>query len=396
MGRPDDAKSYLEKALEHSSKNNDERCQMHCLLGMGRLAMLKNDSEDAACYLNKALTIAEAIEAKAVLADIYNVLSEVSTQQQEFQNALQYFRKYHNLKEEILNTETHNQLKNQEIAFAVERSQKEAEIYQLKHVELKKAYDALEEKNKEITDSIHYASSIQSALLPELQTLNEFFSDAFILFKPRDIVSGDFYWIQPLENKILITAADCTGHGVPGAFMSVLGISLLDDIVNKNGIVQPAEILSELRAKIIHALNQHKEKDKKDGMDMALCLFDFDKQKGYYAGAYNALYIIRNNELEQIKADRMPIGLHIKNEAFHQHEFDLKPGDQYYMFSDGYADQFGGEKGRKLKSKTFKELLLKNANLSAKAQQEALDQYFEDWRGTTEQIDDVIVTGLKI
>ncbi len=397
MGRPDDAKSYLEKALDYSSKNNDERCQMHCLLGMGRLAMLKNDSEDAAHYLNKALTIAEAIEAKAVLADVYNVLSEVSTQQQDFQNALQYFRKYHNLKEEILNTETHNQLKNQEIAFAVERSQKEAEIYQLKHVELKKAYDILEEKNREITDSIHYASSIQSALLPELQTLNTFFSDSFILFKPRDIVSGDFYWIQPLDNKILITAADCTGHGVPGAFMSVLGISLLDDIVNKNGIIQPAEILFELRAKIIHALNQHKEKDKKDGMDMALCLFDFEQQKGYYAGAYNALYIIRNNELEQIKADRMPIGLHMKDgESFTQHIFDLQSGDQYYMFSDGYADQFGGEKGRKLMTKKFKELLLQNAHLSGSEQQEALNNYFESWRGDTEQIDDVIVTGLKI
>ncbi len=397
MGRPDDAKSYLEKALNQSTENKDERCQMHCLLGMGRLAMLKNESKNAANYLNKALVIAESIEAKAVLADVYSVLSEVSTQKHDFQNALQYFRKYHNLKEEILNTETHNQLKNQEIAFAVERSQKEAEIYQLKHVELKKAYDKLEEKNKEITDSINYASSIQSALLPDIESLLNYFSDAFILFKPRDIVSGDFYWIQPLGNKILITAADCTGHGVPGAFMSVLGISLLDDIVNKNGIIQPAEILFELRSKIIHALNQHKEKDKKDGMDMALCLFDFDEQKGYYAGAYNALYIIRNKELEQIKADRMPIGLHLKDgEPFTQHTFDLQPGDQFYMFSDGYADQFGGEKGRKLMSKTFKEILLQNAHLSANEQQEALNTYFEKWRGTMEQIDDVIVTGLKI
>lgn len=397
MGRLDDSEEYFTKAMEAAEKNNDERCLMHCDYGLGKLFSIQNNANKAVLHLEKALSVAEKIDAKAVMADIYQVLSEVNTQNQDFQNALTNFRKYHNLKEEILNTETHNQLKNQEIAFAVERSQKEAEIYQLKHVELKKAYDILEEKNKQITDSIHYASSIQSALLPEMEALQNFFADSFILFKPKDIVSGDFYWIQQLGNKILITAADCTGHGVPGAFMSVLGISLLDDIVNKNKITQPGRILDELRSKIIHALNQHKEKDKKDGMDMALCLFDFDEKKGYYSGSYNPLYIIRDNELEQIKADRMPIGLHIKdNVPFSEHEFALQKGDQYYMFSDGFADQFGGPNERKIKSKKFQELLLENASQSAQLQRNALDNYFETWRGNMEQIDDVIIIGLKI
>jgi serine phosphatase RsbU (regulator of sigma subunit) len=397
MGRLDDSETYFTKAIDAAKKNNDERCLMHCNYGLGKLFSIQNNGSKSVEHLEKALSVAEKMDAKAVMADIYQVLSEVNTQNQDFQNALTNFRKYHNLKEEILNTETHNQLKNQEIAFAVERSQKEAEIYQLKHVELKKAYDILEEKNKQITDSINYASSIQSALLPDMEALQNFFSDSFILFKPKDIVSGDFYWIQPLGNKILITAADCTGHGVPGAFMSVLGISLLDDIVNKNGVIKPNEILFELRAKIIHALNQHKEKDKKDGMDMALCLFDFDGHKGYYSGSYNPLYIIRNNEFEQIKADRMPIGLHIKdNMPFSEHEFSFDKGDQFYMFSDGYADQFGGPNERKIKSKKFQELLLENSGQAGQIQRDALDNYFETWRGEMEQIDDVIVIGLKI
>jgi len=397
MGKLDDSKLYYTQAIEASQKNSDERCEMHCKLGLGKLYSLKNQGDEAILHLKKALEIAEKMEVKAVLAKIYQVLSEVNTQRQDFQEALINFRKFHNIKEEILNTETHNKLKNQEISFAVERSQKEAEIYQLKHVELKKAYDILEEKNKQITDSINYASSIQSALLPDMEALQNSFTDSFILFKPKDIVSGDFYWIQPLGNKILITAADCTGHGVPGAFMSVLGISLLDDIVNKNGVKQPHKILFELRAKIIHALNQHKEKDKKDGMDMALCLFDFDLQKVFYAGSYNPLYIIRNSELEQIKADRMPIGLHIKdNMPFTEHEFVFQKGDQFYMFSDGYADQFGGPNERKIKSKKFQELLLEQSNQTGEIQKKSLDNYFETWRGEMEQIDDVIVIGLKI
>ncbi len=220
----------------------------------------------------------------------------------------------------------------------------------------------------------------------------------FILFKPRDIVSGDFYWTTRKENKLIIAAADCTGHGVPGAFMSMLGIASLSEIVNKNREEKASEILNKLRDNVKATLSQTSEANSaKDGMDIALCVIDYDTMTIQYAGAYNPLIIIRDNGMIQYKADRMPIGVYLREkDSFTNHEIEVKKNDIIYMYSDGYVDQFGGEKGQKFSSKKFKELLLEIHNEPLIKQEELLNDKFFEWKGQSNQIDDVLVFGGKI
>ncbi len=283
----------------------------------------------------------------------------------------------------------------------------------------------IRKQKEELTDSIEYASRIQRALLPTGKMLNEEFPKHFILFKPRDIVSGDFYWMTKVDNKVCVVAADCTGHGVPGAFMSMLGISFLNEIVNKLKIIQSNQILDELRKHIMESLKQtgEAEDETKDGMDMALCVIDKEHKKIQYSGAYNPLYIIRlptaeekntirkgeglklprralHNDkylLNHVNADKMPIGISEKNlEPFTHNELDLKPGYSIYLFSDGYVDQFGGAFGKKFMTKAFKKLLLEIQDTPMVEQGNILDDKLIEWMGDLDQVDDIIVIGLKI
>ncbi len=272
------------------------------------------------------------------------------------------------------------------------------QIIKKSNILLAQQRDQITEQKQSITDSIIYAKRIQTAVLPSPDYAEEILSEHFILFKPRDIVSGDFFWMTQRQGKSIIVAADCTGHGVPGAFMSMLGVSFLNEIVNKNETSQANLILNQLRAAVKKTLDQTGKKDEaKDGMDLALCIFDYENKKMQYAGAYNPLYLYRNNELIETKADKMPIGIHIKEkESFTNHEFDLQKDDTFYIFSDGFVDQFGGEKGQKFKSKKFKELLLGIQDRSLKEQKEILDITIENWRGDFEQLDDICVVGIRI
>lgn len=260
-----------------------------------------------------------------------------------------------------------------------------------------KQRDLIGHQKKEITDSIHYASRIQNAVIPSSEFIANLINDYFILFKPKDIVSGDFYWAGKQNNTVIIIAADCTGHGVPGAFMSMLGTAFLNEIVNKEGITEPNEILNSLRKFVIKSLKQEHEQSKsKDGMDMSVFCLDTENNKLEYAGANNPLYLYRNNELIETKANKMPVAIYVKMEEFTKHEFQLEKGDTLYMFSDGYADQFGGPKNRKFMYKPFKRLLLEFQDKSMADQKDILDKAFEDWRGENEQIDDVLVVGIRI
>ena len=279
--------------------------------------------------------------------------------------------------------------------------QKEEIIIQRDEIEKKK--NNLQRKNEEVTHSIEYASRIQSALMPMVKHFYNSFSDHFILFKPRDIVSGDFYWITQKNRKVFVTAADCTGHGVPGAFMSMLGISFLNEIVNEkdsNNSCTAAEILDELRNMVKDSLHQTSDEGKsKDGMDMAFCIIDYEKEKIQYAGANNPLIIFRNNgEFEEIKADRMPIGIYLKKEEkpFTNHTIDFKQGDAFYMFSDGYPDQFGGPNDKKFKKKNLKNLLSDIYDRNMEEQHRLLDHNFEEWKGDRIQTDDVILLGFRM
>lgn len=258
--------------------------------------------------------------------------------------------------------------------------------------------DQISQKNRNINDSIRYARRIQKAVMPSNDYMQDILPDYFIINKPRDIVSGDFYWVGQHENKLVVVAADSTGHGVPGALMSILGISLLNEITQNQEKLGAGLILTELRSKIKKMLNQTGEKDEqKDGYDMAICLIDLKSNKLEYAGAYNPLYLIRNKELIEIKADKMPVGIHIKEKSkFTTHETTLLKDDLIYMFSDGYVDQFGGSEGKKFKIKPFKELLLAIQDRTISEQKELLTEVFDTWKGDIEQVDDVLVFGIKI
>ena len=210
----------------------------------------------------------------------------------------------------------------------------------------------LARQKQEITDSIYYAERIQRALLPRTDRIASLISGYFILFKPKDIVSGDFYWLAENGKKIIIAAVDCTGHGVPGAFMSMLGVSFLNKIILENNTLQADRILNDLRENVITSLKQTgREGEARDGMDMALVVIDMEKMAMEFAGANNPMYMIRGDELNETKADRMPIAYHIRTDDFSSHTIPLKKGDSYYLFSDGFGDQFGGPDGKKFKYK---------------------------------------------
>ena len=266
---------------------------------------------------------------------------------------------------------------------------------QKKFVEEQRDHIALQ--NKEITDSILYAKRIQQAVLPGKKSLEKTLPEHFILFKPRDIVSGDFYWVEKSEERIVVCAADCTGHGVPGAFMSLLGLTFLNEIVNHEGIVKASRILDRLRMNIIRSMSHKDEAEQaRDGMDVALVVIDSQLDILEYAGAFNPLVILRKGELIEYKADKMPIGKHVGEEGpFTNHKIQLEQGDMIYLYSDGFPDQFGGEKGSKYKARPFKRLLTRISDEPANTQLDLLEMEFNSWKGKEDQVDDVLVMGIR-
>lgn len=259
----------------------------------------------------------------------------------------------------------------------------------------------LAEKNRDITSSIEYARKIQDAILPPLGDIYKAFPDSFVLYKPRDIVSGDFYWFYEKGDKKIIAVVDCTGHGVPGAFMSMIGHNLLNQIVIGNGVIAANEILNNLHKGVLTALKQgNAGVESKDGMDIALCVFDKGKKEVQYAAAYRPLYIISASEsgkVTKLSGDKFPIGgSHFGIErSFTLHTLPLKEQDFYYMFTDGFADQFGGASGKKFMMKQFSKLLEEIWQLPAATQQERLFEAFSKWKGENDQVDDVLVVGIK-
>jgi serine phosphatase RsbU (regulator of sigma subunit) len=260
--------------------------------------------------------------------------------------------------------------------------------------------EMVDEKNKEITDSIRYAERIQKAVMPTEETFMKFFPESFVLFRPKDIVSGDFFWLHHTKDFIFYATADCTGHGVPGGFMSMLGGSLLDEVIGDMSTHEPADALDLLRIKIISALKQSSRAgENKDGMDMVLCRIKKDFSELTYAGAYNPLWIISEGELKEYPADKQPVGFFDESpKQFTQHRIALKKGDVIYTFTDGFADQFGGPKGKKFKYRKFLDLVKEmNQNKFPLQQQKAkLTSAFEDWKNNLEQVDDVCVIGVRV
>ena len=259
------------------------------------------------------------------------------------------------------------------------------------------AYGQLEEKNNEVLDSINYAKRIQSAILPSNKLVKEYLQNSFILYKPKDIVSGDFYWMETIGNNVLFAVADCTGHGVPGAMVSVVCSNALNRSVLEFGLYTPGKILDKTRELVIENFKASDE-EVKDGMDIALCSLNTKNNTLHYAGANNPIWVIRKSaeKLEEIKPDKQPIGKYTNEKPFTTHTIQLNEGDSFYIFSDGFPDQFGGLKGKKYKYRPFKELLLKNSTKPMEEQRTLLNKAFEEWKGDLEQIDDVCIIGVRL
>lgn len=260
-----------------------------------------------------------------------------------------------------------------------------------------------ENRNKELNESIIYAKRIQEGMMLKEKHLSRLFTESFLLFKPKDIVSGDFYWFTKIENKIIIAAADCTGHGIPGAFMSVLGISLLNQIVIEEKNTDVSFILQRLDHKIKKAFGYSSDffedgKDMYDGMDISICCIDNEKRIFSFAGAFRPLYHISGNLLTRLEGSRYPIGgmsLEV-NRDYKKKTMSFSPGDKLYLFTDGYADQFGGKDNKKFMSANFRNILLKTSRFSMHTQRMELERFFSEWKNNSEQTDDILIVGIQL
>lgn len=438
-GKGDLAIEYTKKALKLAAgQGNIEHISFEYAM-LANYYAKQEKTEEALAALNKGIPIAKEARLLPVLKDCYETCADIYAKQNNYLQAYRYTDSASWLKDSIYNESNNKQVN--EMTAKYESEKKELMISSLEkdkvlagdklqreqtfklfliifcllvaalafvlfrgnvqkkkvNEELSGAYRQIEVKNKDITDSINYSKRIQDATLPSRSLLHELFPDSFILFEPKDIVSGDFFWYTGKENKRLIAACDCTGHGVPGALMSMIGNNLLNQIVNESGITSPDEVLNHLHEEIRKALKQNEQHESRDGMDIAFLCFTDD---GFmeYAAAQRPLWIVRDGGLREIKGDKFSIGgLQTEEKRrFTKHRIQLLPGDVIYISSDGYADQSGGPNGKKFLSKQLKALLVEVSGKPAAEQEKNLRQTLHSWKGNTEQVDDILIIGIRI
>jgi len=303
---------------------------------------------------------------------------------------------FHDLFSAISNAYDHYEQDRSLLERALELSSNELSKTNKKLVE---ANNQVEAKNHDLISSINYAKMIQEAIFPPETLITKLLPESFIFYKPKEIVSGDFFWVEDLKEEIFIAAVDCTGHGVPGAFMSIVGNNLLNDALREQKITEPGKILDRLNQGVNNTLRQTvDDASVKDGMDIAFCKIDRKKQQLEYAGAYNPLYLIRNGQMIETKADKFPIGLSFGDNPknYTNHIIPYQDGDMVYIFTDGFADQFGGPLGKKYKYERFKTFLLEIHQQHPILQKQIIEQEFRDWMGDLVQIDDTLIIGIKL
>lgn len=433
LGNYNEALRQYKKALSTNLEIGNSSSTAHSYLNLGSLYNKLNKPVIAQNHLFKAEQIAQKINHQEILRDSYGNLSESFELMGDFEKALGFQRQFNALRDSILNKENFEKFAELERKFETE--QKEQEITLLNQEKeytqqlLKKQQlilyiiisslliliillllilrqkqvitttkNKLQVEQNKILDSIKYASRIQSAIFPPAEQVKIALPEHFIFYQPKDIVSGDFYWVERLGNEVLFSVADCTGHGVPGALMSMLGISYLNDIIHRQGITHPSDVLNELRANIIRTLHQDNKTDgSKDGIDLMFCKLNTETMLLEYCGASSYMFVFSKNILQLIKSDRIPIGFSYKKPVpFETKQLQLNKGDKLFMFSDGFIDQFGGNDVSKFKLIQLKTILENNCHKSMNEISNTVQMAFMDWKGDIEQIDDVLLLGIKV
>lgn len=441
-----EAQNYFEQALAITKRYNDLQDEALVYVNMGDLFYLKKDYAGSLPYYEKAIEICQKQHYAQFLSYTYSSISLSYHRLKNFENALGYYKLHVKIKDSLnssdnvkllteLETKYESDKKEKEIKLLttqkenheLELSRKRVVIYvgigflvllvvfavfvlrayaqkrranqelDIKNQKIEFAYKIIEEKQKEIVDSINYAKRIQYTLLARGEFLDAHLGEHFILFKPKDIVSGDFYWAasraSAAEDLFYLAVCDSTGHGVPGAFMSLLSIGFLSEAINEKGIVKPNEVLNYVRKRLVDNISNEGQKD---GFDGILLCVDKKNSRITYAAAHNNPVLIENGEIKHLPADKMPVGIGERNEDFKLYTIEASKGSILYLYTDGYADQFGGVKGKKFKYKQLEEMLLANHSLRLEEQSKQLDKRFEEWKGDLEQVDDVCVIGLRL
>ena len=367
-----------------------------CLLDLGNLLSRMDRLSEALENLTRALNISSESGTTPKLLKIHQRLSEVYRKQGAFELAFRHLQIHTDLKNELMGQESANLLKMLQARHAQTLAQRESEIEKAKNEELSSAYFRLNVVNRNITDSLNYAKRIQNSFLPSMHRFRQFFPDSFILNLPKDIVSGDFYWISQKDGKYIVVLADCSGHGVPGAFMSMAGMSLLNQIVNERGVTEPGKILNQINLALINQLRQVHEESISESMDMSVCVFDPDFSRMEYAGARRPLFYIKENQMLEFKALTPSVGFDpYTNFDDNVLRLDLKDVQEIFLCTDGFHDQFGGENCRKLMASRMKELLLRFSSMDAAEQEFELRNFYLEWKGKEPQTDDVLLIGIR-
>ncbi|GAB4140420.1 MAG: hypothetical protein Fur0041_15580 [Bacteroidia bacterium] len=438
-GRKDSAEIYLERSYKINSEIENKEGLANILQTLGKLYMEKKDYRNAELLLKDGLQMAIEVGLKEYEANYYKILATLYAEQSDFSKAYDYRIKYSTLKDSLISESSTRQIA--ELNARYESVQKEQQIAllnkdkELQASDLKKQQAVIisvviglvlsvllifsvfrslkitrqqksiietqkqmvEEKNASIIDSINYAKRIQLALLKEQDHVSEHLPEHFILYKPKDIVSGDFYWAIEKGKYWYVAVADCTGHGVPGAFMCMLGVAFLNEISADHNAMLPSEILDRLRNRIVKELGQTGDESfAKDGMDISLARLDRTNDQLEWSGANNPLYVLRDQQITEYKPNKQPIGYYMNMSPFTNHSIRLEKGDMLYFFTDGIADQFGGPNGKKFKYSRFKEILSACRSQKMEDQREVLNRAIEEWKGSYEQTDDICVIGVRV
>ncbi len=438
------ANEFLRKSISILQRNRNSFQLISAYAALGDVRREQGLVDEAIEAYRSSLQFALELKQIPDLKENYNELYKLYEKKGDVEQAFYYYKLFVRYKDDVMSEQNLNRIRLTEAKFENKTKQKEIERLQLEtrnreletdkqkwirnafivmlilavasvliltkqNQERQKNNAILEEKNsriseqnKDITDSINYAQKIQQAILPSASVMNKLFPESFVFFQPRNVVSGDFYWANSQGNKIILAAVDCTGHGVPGAFMSMIGNSLLNQLVNEQGITTPNTILFRLREEVIKALKQTgADGESRDGMDISLLSIEFKKAVNLweleFSGANNPLIHIRKGKLTEYKGDKQPIGIYAGTPLpFTNHVISLEKGDAVYLYTDGYADQFGGHQNKKFKYSQLKELLVSVAEIPISQQRDKLKVNFEAWKAGNEQVDDVLVIGFKI